>query len=411
MYQANKQKLPKKLLYLILTLIILVVTFFSGFFFAVWKISGQNVNISVSELISSGTSSLFVHTEEINPNLFWQIWDQIEEKYVERPVDEKRMFYGALEGLVDSLDDPYSIFLSPEMTDQFNRELSGSFEGIGAEIGIKNDQLTIIAPLSDSPAQKAGLKAGDKIIEIDGHETFDINLNFAVSLIRGEKGTDVILKIISKDSEEARDVTITRDEINVKSVNWELLDGNIAYIEIIHFNQNTVSNFNKSANEIILVSPDGIILDLRNNPGGYLDSAIDISGNFIEDDVIVIEDFKDRQKEYKSKGEAKLKGYELVVLVNGGSASASEIVAGALQDYDLAVLVGETTFGKGSVQDFQEFSDGSSLKITVANWLTPNGRLIDDVGIKPDIEIELTSEDYNGDSDPQLDKAIEIISQ
>lgn len=405
----NKKHLSRIFFIIIIALFFLISTFLSGFFFAIWKIGGRDSGVSISDFISSGTSSLFVKTKEINPNLFWQVWSMIEEKYVDRPVDEKQLFYGALDGLVGSLDDPYSLFLDPDMTSQFNKELSGSFEGIGAEIGIKKNQLTIIAPLADSPAQKAGLKSGDKILEIDGQDTGNMSLDLAVSLIRGRKGTEVTLRILSVGSQETKEVVIKRDEIKIKSVSWEMKDGNIAHIDISHFNRNTSNGFIGVVNEIVLQVPNGIILDLRGNPGGYLDVAIDIAGHFIEDSVIVIEDFKNKQKEYKSKGEAKLKDYNIVVLVDSGSASASEIVAGALQDYGQATIVGEQTFGKGSVQDFQEFNDGSSLKLTVAKWLTPNGRLIDEEGITPDIIVELTLEDYDNDRDPQLDKALELL--
>jgi len=409
MLSNSKQKFSRILFISIIALFFLVSTFLSGFFFAVWKIGGRDSGISISDFISSGASPFFVKTKEINPNLFWQVWSMIEEKYVDRPVDEKQLFYGALDGLVGSLDDPYSLFLDPDMTSQFNKELSGSFEGIGAEIGIKKNQLTIIAPLTDSPAKKAGLKSGDKILEIDGQDTGDMSLDLAVSLIRGRKGTEVTLKILSVGSQESKEVVIKRDEIKIKSVSWEMKDENIAYINISHFNRNTSSSFVGVVNEIVLRDSNDIILDLRGNPGGYLDVAIDIASHFIEDSVIVIEDFGNKQKEYKSKGEAKFKDYNIVVLVDSGSASASEIVAGALQDYGKATIVGEQTFGKGSVQDFQEFSDGSSLKLTVAKWLTPNGRLIDEEGITPDIIIELTLEDYDNDSDPQLDKALELL--
>ncbi|MBU0598303.1 S41 family peptidase, partial [Patescibacteria group bacterium] len=318
---------------------------------------------------------------------------------------------GALKGMIRSLGDPYSIFLDPEETENFTQELSGSFEGIGAEIGIKNDQLTVIAALPNTPAYNAGLKAGDKILKINDFDTIDMSLDMAVSLIRGPQETVVVLTILSSNNDEINEISITRNIIDVESVTWEILDDNIAYIELIHFNSDTYSDFKKIANEIILKNPNGIVLDLRSNPGGYLDNAIDVAGEFLEDKVIVIEDFGDSREEYKSGNNAKLKDIPMVVLVDAGSASASEIVAGAMQDYDRATIVGEMTFGKGSVQDFEEYIDGSSLKITVAKWLTPNGISIEDEGIIPDVEIINTEEDFNNNQDPQLDKALEILKQ
>lgn len=400
----------KKSLIIIIVIFVIFASFVTGFFLGAWKSIGLKPNLSVESLIQQAPN--YLNSNDGDINLFWQVWETVKKEYVAQPVDPTKMFYGAIKGMVSSLGDPYSIFLDPKMTQEFQKELSGKFEGIGAEIGFKDHQLSIVAPLPDSPAEKAGLKAGDKILKIDNKDTQDMNLDYAVSLIRGKKGTTVILNILSSGQEQPRDVTIKRDVIKVSSVTWELKNNNIAYVKIAQFDDETTSLFNKIVNQILLKNPKGIILDLRNNPGGYLDGATTLAGKFLDEKVVLYEEFaQGEKKEYKSDANAPLKDIKLVVLVNEGSASGSEIVAGALQDNKRATIIGEKTFGKGTVQDLKDFNDGSSVKLTIARWLTPNGLSITDNGIKPDIEVKLTEEDYNKDRDPQLDKAMEILSQ
>ncbi len=403
-----RKKNGKKIFYFSIISFFIVLFFLLGFFAGIWQVIENQNNIPLLAAIQNITGSID-KSEEVDTGLYWKVWNRINDKYYERNIDEKDMFYGSLKGLVGSLTDPYSIFLDPDETKEFNQELSGSFEGIGAEIGIKNDQLQVIAPLPDSPAMKSNLKTGDVILKIDDQDTTEMSLDQAVALIRGPKGTSVELTVLKKDVQEIKQVSVTRDLIVVESVTWSMKDGSIAYIEISHFNSDTYNIFNSISNEVLLKNPNGIVLDLRNNPGGYLQDAINVAGEFIEEDVIVIEVFRDDREEYTSSGTAVFKDIPTVVLVNGGSASASEIVAGALQDYQQATVVGEQTFGKGSVQDFEEFSDGSSLKLTVAKWQTPLGRTIGENGILPDIKVELTEENYNNNSDPQLDKALELL--
>lgn len=350
---------------------------------------------------------------DVDFSLFWEIWNKIQTEYVEKPVGETRLLYGAVAGLVNALDDPYSIFLEPEPAKEFTNDLSGKFEGIGAEIGIRDDLLTIISPLSESPAEKAGLKAKDRVMEIDGASTKDMSLNEAVLNIRGEKGTTVVLKVFRESDNEFHEISIVRNTIKIASVKWEMKD-DIAYIKITNFNSDTDSRFKQAVDELLLNNPKGVILDLRSNPGGYLDRAVDIASYWIEQGKVVVkEEFADKNDnmDYLAQGNAQLKNYPTIVLVNLGSASGSEIVAGALQDYGIATLVGETTFGKGSVQGLEEFFDGSAVKLTVARWLTPNGRQINVIGIDPDEVIELTEEDWDAERDPQLDRAIELLSQ
>lgn len=348
-------------------------------------------------------------SKDVDFSLFWQVWNLAKKDYVHQPVADTKLFYGALSGIISSLGDPYSVFFDPQTAADFNQELQGSFEGIGAELGIKNKQLTIIAPLPDTPAEKAGLKAGDNILAIDGKDATDMSLDYAVSIIRGPKGTAVNLTVFRAGWDKPQDFKITRAQIDVPSVKWEM-KGDIAYIEINHFNEDTSARFNQAVSELIAKNPKGVVLDLRNNPGGFLDTAVDVAGEWISNNIVVVEQSDDGQKnEERSSGLARLENLKTIVLVNEGSASASEIVAGALQDYGKATLVGEKTFGKGSVQNLEPLPDGSAVKITVAEWLTPKGRHIDKEGIAPDIEVKLTEEDYNANRDPQLDKALELL--
>jgi carboxyl-terminal processing protease len=357
---------------------------------------------------------------DVDFKIFWDTWNIIQEKYVDRPAPEPLLFYGALDGMVRSLDDPFSSFMEPQYANDFSEELQGRFEGIGAEIGIRNDVLTVISPLSGSPAEKSGLMARDLILEIDGEDTEDMSLSEAIVKIRGEKGTVVKLGVYRARSEEFLDIDITRDTINIVSVELKMFessdygflnDKKIAYIKVSHFNADTAERFTKAVQDILLANPDGIILDLRGNPGGFLDTAVDMADYWIsEDKTIVIEQKAGDEREiFLATNGAELAEFKTVVLVNAGSASGSEIVAGALQDHQIAELIGETTFGKGSVQQLMDLSDGSAIKITVARWLTPNGTTIDMEGIEPNIEVERTIEDYNNFLDPQLDRAVEYF--
>jgi len=355
----------------------------------------------------------FCPPEEIDFSLLWEAWHKLEENYVNpERLDHQKMVYGAISGMVKSIDDPYTLFFSPEETKKFLEDISGSFEGIGIEIGIRKGQLQVIAPLEGTPAQEAGVRAGDKIIKIDETLTMDLTIEEAVSLIRGPKGTELTLTIMRDEWDTPKEFKIKRDTIEIPSMKWELKENNIAYIKLYHFSEKSHLDFQKLALEILNSSADRIILDLRNNPGGYLERAQNIAGWFLErNQTVVIEDFGSggKQEIYKAKGNSQLKDFPLVILINQGSASASEILASALRDNRGVKLIGETSYGKGSVQKLEELEDGSSLKVTIANWLSPNGELITDKGLKPDIEVIMTDEDYNEQRDPQLDKALEVI--
>jgi len=353
--------------------------------------------------------------EEIDFSLFWEVYHKLQEKFVDKgKFDIQKMIYGAISGMVKSLGDPYTVFFPPEETKRFEEDVKGVFEGVGMEIGIKKGQLQVIAPLEGTPAQKAGLRSGDKILKINDTETSDLTIDEAVDLIRGPKGTEVTLTIFREEWKKTKEIKLMRDVIEVPSLKREIkeIDGQkIAYIQLYQFSENASFDFRKAAIEILTSPAQKIILDLRNNPGGYLEVAQDITGWFLEKGkIVVIEDFgQGNEQEYKAQGPGTFSDYKVVILINQGSASASEILAGALRDNRGILLIGEKSFGKGSVQELEKLKEGSSLKITVAKWLTPKGQLITDVGLEPDIKVEMTEEDYEQDRDPQLDKAIEII--
>lgn len=343
-------------------------------------------------------------------SLFWDSYNKLHEYFIEpSKINDQKVIYGAIEGMAKTLQDPYTSFFDPEQAKRFQQDLAGSFEGIGAEIGIKKNQLTIIAPLDGTPGQKAGLKAGDLILKIDGKSASDMTTEEAVSLIRGPKGTNVTLTIFRTDWSKSKDIKITRDTIIVPPMKWEIKNENIAYIRINQFGESLPSDFAKAVMKIFNSPAQKIILDLRNNPGGYLEVSQDIAGWFFtKGKTVVIEDFgkKKEQKIYKSEGSGSLADYPIVILINEGTASASEILAGSLRDNRNIKLIGAKSFGKGSVQQVVDLNGGSFLKITIAKWLTPNGNLISEVGLEPDIKIE-SSDDP--EKDPQLDKALEII--
>jgi len=383
-----------------LFLIVLIVALLFSFKFGLWV--GENQVIC-----------RICAPEEIDFSLFWETYNKIQRRFVSpEKLDVQKMIYGAISGMTETLDDPYTIFLNPEEAEEFEKELSGFFEGVGIEIGVKEGQLTVVAPLEGTPAKEAGLRAGDKILKIDDILTSDISIGEVVTLIRGPKGTEVTLTIFRTGWEKTKDFKIIRGTIKIPSLEWELMDEDIAYLHLYQFNQILVSDFRKAAIEILEGPSNKIILDLRNNPGGYLDVAQDIAGWFLKKgEVVVIEDFGEgkEKKVYKTKGNGEFSQYPLVVLINQGSASGSEILAGALKDNRGIKIIGEKSFGKGLIQEALNLRGGSLLKITVAKWLTPKGNSISEIGIEPDIEVEITEEDYEQERDPQLNKAIEIV--
>lgn len=351
------------------------------------------------------------HTsEEVDFNLFWQVWDYVDEHYVDQPVDQQQMLYGAIDGLLAGVGDPYAAFFDPEESKEFFEEINGNFEGIGAEIGFRQKQLTVISPIVSSPAEKAGLRPGDRIVGINGEDTSTMSLYTAVDKIRGEKGSEVTLTLFREGEKEPFDVKITRDIIHIESVKWEMMEveeKRIALLTITHFNGDTTEQFNNAVNEIVLKQPDGLVVDVRNNPGGFLTSVIEIASSFIPEGKVVVwrHGQEDVDEAYMTEGSAPLAPLDTIVLMNAGSASAAEILAAALQENGQAKLIGTTTFGKGTVQDVYNFDNGSTLKLTIARWLTPNKNLIEEHGVDPDYFVDRTEEDIDADRDPQMKAA------
>jgi len=412
-----KRKALKRIGLGVLIVILLVASFGSGAYFSqkneVIKDLAKKEVVFLGKLTGKYSSPAAGKlSQDIDFSLYWKVWDMLHEQYVDKDkLNDKELFYGSLKGLVGAAGDPYTVFMDPKISQDFSNDLAGTFEGIGAEIGMKNDIITIIAPLPDMPAEKAGLKAGDQIYAIDSKSTAGLSVDEAVNKIRGPKSTEVTLTIFREGFKETKDYKIKRDKIIVKSVKTEMTKDNLFVITVTNFNDDTLDLFNRAVTEAIEKNPKGIILDLRNNPGGYLDTAIEMASKWVENGVVVTEKFSDGKKnEYLNRGRARLKDFPTMVLVNQGSASASEIVSGALQDTGEGTIIGHQTFGKGSVQSLESLTDGSTVKITVAKWYTPKDHNITEKGITPDIIIDLTPEDFDKNRDPQLDEAVKILT-
>ena len=348
-------------------------------------------------------------------NSFWKVWNMINEKsiYAKKVSDQERV-WGAIKGMASSLGDPYTVFFPPQENKLFNEEIRGSFSGIGAEIGMKDKIITVVAPIKNSPAANAGLKAGDKIIKIDKTETNDMTVDKAISLIRGQKGTEVVLTIFRSGEKTTREIKIIRDNISLPTIDTELRSDNIFVIKFYSFSENSSVLFSDSLSKFIKSGSHKLVLDMRGNPGGYLDAAVNIGSWFVDEGkTIVSEDFGSNRKPivYRSHGPRLFSdNFPFVVLVDSGSASAAEILAGALKEYKVATIVGQKTFGKGSVQELLPVTDDTSLKVTVARWLTPNGVSISEHGLDPDVVVPITMKDIEAKKDPQMDKAIEILT-
>lgn len=399
-YSQRPKVFPK----ILVTIIALAIGFGGGIFFQ----KSKNYTPVIDNVINADKEK----PEGVNFSMFWEVWDLLNQHFVDtNKLDTQKMLYGAIAGLVDSLGDPYTTFFEPKESEQFAQQIKGAFGGVGIEIGERNNVLTVIAPIKDSPADKAGILAGDTILKIEAESTAGMNVGDAVERIRGEKGTPVTLTIGRSSFKEPREFKLIRDTIKIPAVSWSMLDGNVAHLKVYVFNQNVDAEFKKAASEIVNSPAKKIILDLRNNPGGLLDSAVDLAGYFLDEGATVIIQRQADGKEtiFRTDHKPMLKTYPVVILVNKGSASASEILAGALRDTRHITVVGETSFGKGSVQNIFELPNGSSIKITFAKWFTPNGTSINENGIKPDIEIIKTDKDIEEKLDPQLEEALGII--
>lgn len=391
----------------LISLVLAVALFASGF------LVGKKNSRIISTQFLNATS-----TEEVDMTPFWDAWKLLDEKFSPSststlPVTGKDKVWGAVSGLASSYKDPYTVFFPPVESKSFEEEISGSFGGVGMEIGIADDVLTVISPIKGSPAERAGVKAGDKVVSIDGKSSLKMSTDEAINLIRGKEGTKVTITFLRKGEEQPIVKTLIRAAIEIPTVNTKLTPEGVFVIELYNFSANSPNLFRGALREFVESGSDKLVLDLRNNPGGYLEAALDMASWFLPTGKLVVtEDFgaKMKKHEYRSKGydifTSKLK---MAILVNQGSASASEILAGALSEYGKAKLVGENTFGKGSVQELVPLTSDTSLKITVAHWFTPMGKSISNGGLKPDIEIKATAENTKNGRDPVLEKAVEYL--
>lgn len=401
------KNLLKNISFAIVSLILVSFIFFGGFFVG----RDQHPDIAPAGINGTGGTET-----DIDFSPFWKAWNLVNNKFApadsENEVSDQERIWGSINGMIDSLGDPYTKFLPPEENADFETSINGEFSGVGMEVGMEDDILTIIAPLKDTPAEYAGVKSGDKIVAIDGATTAKTSVDEAVSKIRGETGTIVVLTVVRDGVEEPFDIPITRATINIPTLNWEV-QGDVFVISLYNFSANASTDFRKALREFILTKKTRLILDLRGNPGGYLESSVDIASWFLPaGKVVVREDYGDgEEKLVRSKGynvfNDKLK---MVILVNKGSASASEILAGALQEYGKAIVVGSQTFGKGSVQQLIDITDDTSLKVTIARWLTPNGKSISNGGLTPDVVIDSENTPEGADVwELQMQKALELV--
>ena len=342
---------------------------------------------------------------------FWEAWNIVHDQYVEQPVDDKVLMQGAIRGMMDALGDEQTFYMEPEVYENETSSLQGQYEGIGAYVDTEGEYLTIVSPIEGSPAEQAGLMPGDRVIAIDGEDMTGVAPEEARLKVLGPEGTDVTLTV-ARDGEPAPlEFTITRAEIEIRSAEGKMLEQNIGYVDINTFGEQTTQELRSTLDELLRQNPRGMIIDLRNNPGGYLSTSVEVASEFIEEGVILYEEYGDgRRDAHRALGNGQATDIPLVVLINEGSASASEILAGALQDYERATLVGVKSFGKGSVQNWVPLSDDQgAARVTIARWLTPDERLIDHTGLMPDVVVEMTPEDFEAELDPQLDAALETM--
>lgn len=400
---ALMKRSKRYILFVVTTCAVLLIVFSAGFY-----IGHMQNDFRYDYQASAG--------EPVDMGPFWKTWYLLEEKYVatDDEVTPEERLWGAISGLVNSYEDPYTVFLPPAENEEFNESIGGNFEGVGMEVSIKDGFLTVVAPLKDTPAWNAGIKSGDVILKIDDINAVGLTLDESINLLRGSRGTKVTVTVGREGEDEPIVIPIIRGVIEIPTIDTELRSDGVFVISLYNFNANATRLFRDALREFLASGSDKLILDLRGNPGGYLDAAIDISSWFLPTGkVIVRENFGSDKEEkvFRSKGYDVLKdSTELVVLIDGGSASASEIVAGALGEHDVATLLGKSTFGKGSVQELVDVTKDTALKVTIARWLTPNGVSISEGGLEPDIQVELVDEEAGEPFyDEQLEAAVELL--
>lgn len=415
-------KIPlKKIRNIALLLSFGIIVFGSGYSFGRREVTLDLSASDPREILVVNRDQPLEH-RDIDFSLFWKVWDELEKSFIDpKAVDREKMVWGAISGMTASLGDPYTAFLPPNDNRQNKENLSGTFFGVGIQIGFKERRLAVIAPLEGMPAEKAGIQAGDFILNIrdEGKDvdrnTDGISLPEAVSLIRGEKGTEVVLTVFRDGLEEPEEIAVSRAEIVIPSVELEFVSnaaGDVAHLKLLQFGERTGEEWDDAVDEIVGKRREivGIVLDFRNNPGGFLNGAVDIASEFIAEGTVVVQQGRNESQTFKVSKKGRLIGVPVVVLVNNGSASASEIVAGAMRDRLGVKLVGEKTFGKGTVQVLRDFSGGAGLHVTTSKWVLPSGQEINDKGLEVDEEVELVEEEEGEDEvDEQLEKAIEVL--
>lgn len=393
------------------TVLLLVLTFTIG-----WQLGHRDYQVTWKNNQPKVTIDNRQVPDNINIDfkLFWDTWDLVNKTYVDKKaLDPQKMYYGAIQGMVAAIGDPYTVFLPPAAQKSTKEELGGSFSGIGIELGYSKDKhLVVIAPLSDTPAEAAGVKAGDYILKIDGKDASNMSLPDAVNIIRGPKDTTISLQIYHDGDKAPKDVSMKRDTIVVKSVVFTqkttVQGKKIAYIKLSRFGEKTETEWQDAVNQVLASGSQGLVLDVRNNPGGFLDAAVFIGSEFISSGNIVMQENAAGERQgYPVNRVGKLLDIPLVVLVNKGSASASEIVSGAIQDNKRGKLVGDQSFGKGTIQTTQDLDNGTGIHITIAKWLTPGGRWIHGTGLTPDVKVDFGDDQTK---DLQLDKALELLN-
>lgn len=399
---------------ILLALILAVGSFFSGFQVDA-LITKEEQTASLFSFF--GVSQATQAEGAVDLSQFWEVWKLLDEKFIaasstDNLTPEEKM-NGAIRGLVGTYDDPYTVYLPPVESAAFAEDISGNFSGIGMEVGIRDNVVTVIAPLPETPAERAGLIAGDLILKIDGESTEGMQIDEAVGMIRGEKGTSVVLSVYREGDLEIKEISVTRDTISVPTVVTETVDG-IFIIKLYSFNAIAEMKFQEALREYVESGSESLVLDMRGNPGGYLQSAVSIASYFLPTGKVVVRESyggNEEEKVYRSQGKTlrEFAPKKMVVLIDKGSASASEILAGALREHNVATLIGDDTFGKGSVQELIPLPDGSSVKITVARWLTPEGVSISEAGLKPDIYISRTPQQRLDNVDPQQEAALRYI--
>jgi len=401
-----------------ITLIIALITFIIG-----WQLGNNDFKVKVSDFRPevSFSNNQVPEEESVDFKLFWQVWNMVSQEYVDKDaVNSQKMFYGAISGMVAALGDPYTVFLPPTEQKSTQEEIGGSFEGVGIQLGYDKDKrLAVIAPVKDTPADKAGVMAGDLIIKIADKDATGLSLPEAVNLIRGPKGTTISLEIYQEGATQTKTIELKRDTIVVKSVEFEEKttpkNKKVAVIKLSRFGERTFTEWSQAVSSTLASGADAVILDMRNNPGGLLDGAVFIGSEFIKSgDIVLQENARGERTGYKVNREGKLLNLPLIVMVNKGSASASEIVAGAIQDLKRGKLLGDTSFGKGTIQESQELPEKTGIHITTAKWLTPLGRWIHQKGLEPDIKVVLTEEQIKQQIDDetkdfQMEKALEEV--